>query len=295
MTTYLVHDIETIPETELMAEWAVDKAKQEAKGVKDPFPGIPYHKVLCIGMLMLDEDLHPIKSGCAEGGVAGGKSEKAMIAKWSKLVAGDGGPGTQLHLVDWHGRGFDVPVLQTRAFRYGIPMPWYFDKLPDNRGGISSFSKEYRDRYGGWHEDLADDWTNHGAFPRPHMASLAQLMGLPGKLGMDGGDVYAQWKEYAHAKKVSEGRAPETTPGTPEQYAAWAKKADELARRIDIYCMQDVFQTAFILQRYRFLAGDIDLDRYQEAAQALFDHIAALPEHADFAGRVDLPSLRLES
>lgn len=295
MTKYLVHDIETIPETELKAEWEVDAEKQRAKGVADPFPGIAYHKVICIGMLTLDRDLKPVKSGCAEGGVAGGKSEKEMIEKWNKVAWGGGGTGTQLHLVDWHGRGFDVPVLQTRAFRYGIPLPWYFGLLPDNRGTISSFSKEYRDRYGGRHEDLAEYWTNRGAFPRPHMASLAKLMGLPGKTGVDGSKVYDLWKEHQHAKMVGEGRAPQSEPGTPEQYAAWMEKSVEIAKSIDTYCMQDVFQTAFILQRARLLAGDIEIEAYREAARALYDHIAAIPDQETFAKGVDLPSLFLES
>jgi len=302
MTKYLVHDIETIPETELKAEWEVDAEKQRAKGVADPFPGIAYHKVICIGMLTLDRDLKPVKSGCAEGGVAGGKSEKEMIEKWNKVAWGGGGTGTQLHLVDWHGRGFDVPVLQTRAFRYGIPLPWYFGLLPDNRGTISSFSKEYRDRYGGRHEDLAEYWTNRGAFARPRMASLAKLIGLPGKTGVDGSKVYDLWKDFRrHLGYATEDGSHHVRDGQmteAELLVAQEKHREvalEVAKQIDTYCMQDVFQTAFILQRTRYLAGDVELDAYREAARALYDHIAAIPDQADFAKGVDLPSLLLES
>jgi predicted PolB exonuclease-like 3'-5' exonuclease len=304
MTKYLVHDIETIPETELKADWEADAEKQRAKGVADPFPGIPYHKVICIGMLTLDRDLKPVKSGCAEDGVAGGKSEKEMIEKWNKVAwgGGGGGTGTQLRLVDWHGRGFDVPVLQTRAFRYGIQLPWYFGKLPDNRGEVSSFSKEYRDRYGGWHEDLAEYWTNRGAFPRPQMASLAKLIGLPGKAGVDGSKVYDLWKDHHRhlgyatedgSHHVRDGRMTEA-----ELLVAQAKHrevAQEIAKQIDTYCMQDVFQTAFIMQRARHIAGELGLGAYREAARALYDHIAAIPYQADFVKAVDLPSLLLES
>lgn len=298
MTKYLVHDIETIPETELKAEWEADAEKQRAKGVTDPFPGIAYHKVICIGMLTLDRDLKPVKSGCAEGGVAGGKSEREMIEKWNKVAWGGGGTGTQLHLVDWHGRGFDVPVLQTRAFRYGIPLPWYFGKLPDNRGEISSFSKDYRDRYGGWHEDLAEYWTNRGAFARPHMASLARLMGLPGKTGVDGSKVYDLWKEFDRNRDPSVSGQADDSASLSEWAIAAAKRAElaaDIAKKIDTYCMQDVFQTAFILQRARLLAGDIEIDAYRAAARALYDHIAALPDQAAFVKGVDLPSLLLES
>lgn len=294
MISYLVHDIETIPETELKSEWKVDKAKQQAKGVADPFPGIPYHKVICIGMLTLDEDLHPVRSGCAEGGVHGAKSERAMIEKWAQVAQRDGSVNP-LRLVDWNGRSFDVPVMQTRAFRYGIQLPWYFGKLPDNRGQISSFSKEYRDRYSGWHEDLAEFWTNRGAFPRPHMASLAKLMGLPGKLGVDGSNVYDMWTERELAVAIGQGLRAEGGDPTADHYAAWSAKAVEIARKIDTYCMQDVFQTGFIMQRCRYLTGEIELEAYREAAVALLDHIKLQPEQEDFVKGVDLPRLLLES
>ncbi len=288
MSSYLVHDIETIPETELRNEWEADKAKQQAKGVADPFPGIPYHRVICIGMLTLDANLHPVRSGCAEGGVRGGKSEQEMIEKWAQVAAG--GATDPLRLVDWHGRGFDVPVMQTRAFRYGIQLPWYFGKLPDNRGQISSFSKDYRDRYGGWHEDLAEFWTNRGAFPRPHLASLAKLMGLPGKLDVDGSNVYDLWKEYAHAKDTAR-----TADGTLEQHEAWIASAAAMGQKIDTYCMQDVFQTGFILQRCRYMVGELSLEAYRAAAMALLEHVKRQPEQEDFVKGVDLPRLLLES
>lgn len=306
MTKYLVHDIETVPETELKDEWEADIERQRAKGVADPFPGIAYHKVICIGMLTLDQDYKPVQSGCAEGGVQGGKSEKEMIEKWNAVASGSRG-NRPLRLVDWHGRGFDVPVLQTRAFRYGIQIPWYFGKLPDNRGEISSYSKEYRDRYGGWHEDLAEVWTNRGAFPRPQMASLAKLIGLPGKVGIDGSKIYDVWREHQQhltwlaedavesglRRHVAEGRLTEE-----ERTAALARRsnlASEIAKRIDAYCMQDVFQTAFVLQRERYMAGEIDLDTYRAAARALYDHVAHLPEQVEFVRGVDLPSLLLEA
>jgi predicted PolB exonuclease-like 3'-5' exonuclease len=265
MIKYLVQDIETIPETELAENWEKERAELELGGKKDPFPPLAYHKVITIGMLTLDADLLPVKAGCAAGGCAGGQTEREMIQRWSTVVAnGDAAP---LRLVDWYGRGFDVPVLQTRAFRYGIQMPWYFGLQPDNRGEKSHYSKEYRDRYKGAHDDLAEDWTNRGAFPRPHMADLARLMGLPGKVAGDGAKVYDLWKNFAHARNVAEGKQP--GPGTPEQYEAWRKKSVEIATEIDTYCMQDVFQTAFILQRLQYMAGKISIGHYQTAAESL--------------------------
>jgi predicted PolB exonuclease-like 3'-5' exonuclease len=290
MIKYLVQDIETIPETELAENWSKEREEREATGKKDPFPPLVYHRVVTIGMLTLDENLHPVKSGCAAGGVAGGQSEREMITRWSSVAANGG--GTPLRMVDWCGRGFDVPVLQTRAFRYGIQLPWYFGLQPDNRGERSQWSKEYRDRYQGAHDDQADAWTNRGAFTKPHMADLARLMGLPGKVDGDGGKVYDQWKEYIHAKNTSEGKqcGPQ---GTPEQLEAWRLKSVDLGARIDTYCMQDVFQTAFIFQRIQYMAAKISLEGYQSAAAALI----ALVEKADptLRSKIDDQAVLLKS
>ena len=257
---YLVQDIETIPCSEIAGDWTPTQAEIDRAKPHDPFPPIWAHKVVCIGMLALDGKMMPIKGGCAAGGASGGKSEKIMIERWSMVASGDGNP---LKLVDWHGRGFDVPVLQTRAFRYGIQMPWYFGKLLDNKGQKSQWSKEYRDRYGGWHMDVAELWTNRGSFFKPHMANLAALMGLPGKVGIDGSKVYEAYKE-------------------------------ERLAEIDDYCMQDVYQTAFIFMRFKYLAGKISLEAYREAADALYNWIQNLSEQQEFLARIDRAALLLE-
>lgn len=264
MTKYLVQDIETIPETEIVDMWTPSEADKERYPDKDPFPPIWCHKVICIGMLVLDEKFKPVKSGCAAGGMRGGKSEKEMVQRWSSTASGElFKKDTPLRMVDYNGRGFDVPVLQTRAFRYGIPLPWYFGLLKDNKGGISSWSKEYRDRYNGWHMDVQELWTGRGGFRYPHMANLARLMGLPGKVGIDGSKVHQAFRD----KKFLE---------------------------IDTYCMQDVFQTAWIFQRFQFLKGTLTLDGYKEAATALYEHMDSDGGHTKFLEKVDKAALYLE-
>jgi predicted PolB exonuclease-like 3'-5' exonuclease len=155
-------------------------------------------------------------------------------------------------------------VLQTRAFKHGIVLDWYFGPLRDSKGLYSNWSKEYRDRYGGDHMDMAELWTNKGAFQRPHMANLASLMGLPGKVGIDGSKVHQAYK-------------------------------DGEFKEIDVYCMQDVFQTAFIFQRFQYMRGKISLDTYLEAATSLLDHIGQQDDHTDFLAMIDKASVLLES
>lgn len=264
MVKYLVQDIETIPETEIVDMWTPSEADKERYPDKDPFPPIWCHKVICVGMLTLDENYHPVKGGCAAGGLAGGKTEKDMIQRWNDVASGAMFKQKYpLKMVDYNGRGFDVPVLQTRALRYGIQMPWYFGLLPDKNGGQSTWSKEYRDRYNGWHYDLQELWTNKGGFRYPHLANLARLIGLPGKVGIDGSKVYQAFK-------------------------------DKEFTQIDTYCMQDVFQTAILFQRFQYLRGVLSLDAYRGAVVATLDFIKGQGDHSQFLGKVDRAALLIE-
>ena len=264
MIKYLVQDIETIPESEIVDMWTPKKGDNERYPDADPFPPLWCHKVICIGMLALDEKFCPAKGGCAAGGLSGGKSEREMIERWSGAVSGrlfeQRGP---LKMVDYNGRGFDVPVLQTRAFRYGIQLPWYFGLLPDNKRTVSQWLKEYRDRYSGYHLDVQELWTGRGAFRYPHMANLARLMGLPGKVGIDGSKVHQAYK-------------------------------DNQFKEIDTYCMQDVFQTAFIFQRFQFLTGTLDIDGYRNAVTKMLGLIAGESEHKEFLESIDRAALMIE-
>lgn len=267
MAKYLVQDIETIPETELQADWEAEKDKLLAEGnTRDTrFEPLWAHKVITIGMLALDEKLKPVKGGCAAGGLVGGKSEREMIERWSLVASGAAfKQRDSLRLVDWHGAKFDVPVLQTRAFRYGIQLPWLFELLPDQKGTVSGFSKEYRDRYRGKHDDLSEIWTNRGMFQKPHMENLARLMGCPGKVGIDGSKVYEAFKEGRYAD-------------------------------IDLYCMQDVIQTALVFQRFCYMAGRLSLVDYRGAVDALLEWLDKQPEQTAFRGLMKVDEMRLES
>lgn len=267
--TYLVFDIETIPETEIVDMWNPEKEGFSERYPGDkPFPPIWCHKVVSIGMMVLDNKLEPVDGGLAAGGLAGGASELEMIKAWDLAASGEKWAESSavqgaLRLVDYNGSGFDVPVLQTRAFRYGMQMDWYFGLLPDNKGGISSWSKEYRDRYGGHHIDLQEVWTNKRQFKYPHLANLARLMGLPGKNGFDGSMVHQAYK-------------------------------DNKWQEIDWYCEQDVYQTALIFQRMLYVMGKIDLDHYRKAAQSVLALIEEKREHADFLGEVNVDDLLLK-
>ncbi len=86
-------------------------------------------------------------------------------------------------LVTFSGRIFDLPVLELRALRYGLSLPWYF-------GGKSGF-RGRNDR----HDDLYDAMSNRGAARlRGGLDLLAKLVGLPGKGAVAGSMVQDLWE-----------------------------------------------------------------------------------------------------
>jgi 3'-5' exonuclease len=244
--TYLVHDIETVG-TEL--GWDPATAPPTPTG-EPPVPPIWAMRIVAIAMMPLDIDLIP--TGPAV--LARPKTEPEMIASWAQAVAGR--RCEPLTLVDFNGRSFDLPVLQTRAFHYGIDLSFYFALQPDNRGGISQWSKEYRDRYGGRHHDLRDWWGNRGGFVATKLEHLARLMGLPGKLGMDGSQIETAWR---------------------------AGEQD----RIDRYCLADVIQTGLVFARMQLTAGRLSRDAYRGAVMAILDAAASDPSQAELVAAID--------
>lgn len=260
---YCVYDIETVPQSEIAHLWE-PSAESSKPGAGDPVAPVWAHRVIAIGMLRLDEDLMPIE----QAHVVAGANEAAIVSAWARCVTAVGRPTNvgprPMVLVDFNGRAFDMPVLQTRAYRYGIPLDWYFGRLPDNRGEISQWSKEYRDRYGGLHLDLRELWTNHGGFAATKLEHLARLMGLPGKLGFDGRDVAAA-------------------------FAAGEQ------RRIEAYCVSDVYTTALVFARIRLLAGRMSRAEYRAAVGAMMGRASQDPDQSEFVAGIDRAQVLLES
>src|SRR5260370_22293195 len=89
-------------------------------------------------------------------------------------------------LVTFNGRGFDLPLLELAAFRYGCNAKTYFQGV--------------RDRFRGNHLDLLEWLTNYGAL-RPlglRLDVFAKILGKPGKMDVSGDQVYAM---FAQGKK----------------------------------------------------------------------------------------------
>jgi predicted PolB exonuclease-like 3'-5' exonuclease len=161
--TYLILDIETIPDRELYAP------PEPPEGGERPFPPLFACRPVVLGVIWLEEDLT-----CRRIGTFGeGKDETAMMTDFADFM-GKWKP----HLVTWNGRGFDLPVLALRALRHGLSFAWYY------RGA------GYRYRYSEeGHLDLCDVVSDHGAARMTSLDGASRVIGLPGKGSVDGSQV----------------------------------------------------------------------------------------------------------
>ncbi|MDX1963270.1 MAG: 3'-5' exonuclease [Pirellulales bacterium] len=133
-------------------------------------------------------------------------------------------------LVTFNGRGFDVPLLELAAFRYGISLPIWF-------GGVKSFEQP-RNRYNNQaHLDLQEVLTNYGSAKFNGGLNLAaNILGKPGKMDVQGDMV----QDLYQAGKLAE---------------------------IAGYCRCDVLDTYFVFLRTRVLVGEISLTQEQRLVQ----------------------------
>ena len=127
-------------------------------------------------------------------------------------------------LVSWNGSGFDLPVLNYRALRHGVDAHHYWEVGESDRDFRYN---NYLSRYHWRHIDLMDVLSGYGASGRASLDLAAQLIGLPGKLGIGGAQV---WPAY---------------------------RRGELAAIRD-YCETDVLNTYLIYLRFQLVRGELD-------------------------------------
>ena len=168
MAGHLVLDIETIPDPELPRLDDSDKV-----------PPPPHNQIVTIGCMLL-EDHEPRRLGV----VGEGKGEGEMLADFAQWL-----DARKPTVVTWNGRGFDMPVIMSRALRHGVSMPWWFH----DRNTRYRYSAE-------GHFDVMDFLTDFGAARNARLDAYARLVGFPGKVGVDGSQV----APMVHAGKLDE-------------------------------------------------------------------------------------------
>jgi predicted PolB exonuclease-like 3'-5' exonuclease len=148
-------------------------------------------------------------------------------------------------LVTFNGRGFDLPLMELAAFRFGLSVGRWFDTERPNY-------EQPRYRYATrWHLDLQDILSNFGAVRINGGLNLAaNLLGKPGKMDVEG---------YMVQDMYDEGRVAE----------------------INDYCRCDVLDTYFVFLRCQVVLGRIALHEeqaiVQKAREWIEDHTAEYP------------------
>lgn len=188
---YLVFDVETVPDGELIrrvrypgetisVEQAVERMREEVlertEGRSDFVPyTFSYPVAVCVARISADFKLQAIT--CLDD--AQFRPKEIVSDFWRGLAH------YNATLVSFNGRGFDIPVLELAAFRFGVTASGHFS---------DRFGRRYR--YGTAHLDLHDWLSNHGAV---HITGglnlLSKLLGKPGKITVTGSDVWNLFKE----------------------------------------------------------------------------------------------------
>jgi len=189
----LVFDIETIPDiqglralrgcgadvsdAEVHGQWLEER---KAKGQSDFMP-LHLQRVLVISCVFRNAEGLRIHSFVDRDGQSEGKVVQTFFHAVEKHTP---------QLVSWNGGGFDLPVLHYRGLRHGVEASKYWDMGEDDR----EFKwNNYIARYHMRHLDLMDLLAMYSPKNNAPLDALAKLCGFPGKLGMDGSQVHAQY------------------------------------------------------------------------------------------------------
>lgn len=185
----LVFDIETIPDLALARQrfGLEDLADQQVYQAlthqfSTGFPPHPYHQVVAISVVLHDPNRLRVWSlGDLQS------TEKEMIQRFFE--------GVEQHvptLVSWNGSGFDLPVLHYRALKHALVAPRYWEMGDSD----PSFKwNNYMNRFHWRHLDLMDVLSGYQGKAIAKLDLIAELLGFPGKLGMDGSKVWSAYQQ----------------------------------------------------------------------------------------------------
>ncbi|BDG10819.1 3'-5' exonuclease [Anaeromyxobacter paludicola] len=193
MTRYLVLDLETVPDEALVR--AVDGeperpyaeqvrrivADRRARGGRSDFLPLPFHRPVaaCTLEAVERDGVLEVRDLACWTDRRGGAGERAFLEElWARLAGAT--------TVTFHGRGFDLPVLELRSLKLGVPAPAYF--------------REARGEGAAGHVDLLERLNCDGAATSAPLDLYAKLVGLPGKSGVGGADVQGLYAAGAHGR-----------------------------------------------------------------------------------------------
>ena len=229
----LVFDIESIPDVtglrllrgepaersdlEVFDAWL---AERKEKGQND-FAPLHLQRVLVISVVFRNAEGLRVHSFVDRDGLSEGKLIQSFFNSIEKH---------QPQLVSWNGGGFDLPVLHYRGLRHGVEASKYWDLGEDDR---EYKWNNYISRYHMRHLDLMDLLAMYSPKNNAPLDALAKLCGFPGKLGMDGSQV---WSQYLDGK------------------------LEDIRR----YCETDVMNTYLVYCRFQKMRGGLTEAEYEQ-------------------------------
>lgn len=156
-------------------------------------------------------------------------------------------------LVSWNGGNFDLPVLHYRSLLHGVAAPRYWETGDED----TSFRyNNYLSRFHWRHLDLMDVLAGFSPRAFAPLDEVAALLGLPGKMGMDGSKV---WDAY---------------------------RAGEI-QAIRDYCETDVLNTYLVYLRFQLIRGRLTSDAHGSRCEATRKALKAMgkPHLDEFLAR----------
>jgi 3'-5' exonuclease len=231
MFPVLAFDIETVPDISGlrrlytlppdMADHDVAEAAflRRRQAVGSDFLPLHLHRVITVACALRDRNQFIVWSlGDAQG------SEADLLQRFF-----DGLDRYTPQLVSWNGGGFDLPVLHYRSLIHGVRARRYWDLGEDDRDFRYN---NYISRYHMRHLDLMDVLSLYQSRASAPLDEVARLLGFPGKLGMDGSQV---WSAYQRG---------------------------EIAN-IRAYCETDAANTYLVFLRFQLMRGVLTPEQYE--------------------------------
>jgi predicted PolB exonuclease-like 3'-5' exonuclease len=236
----LCFDIETIPDTDYgrrifhlgdLDDESVAKVMRfkQLQARQTDFLPLPQHRVIVISAVLRNsEGLHIFSLGEGQSG------ERQILQRFFEGIERRGPD-----LVSWNGSGFDLPVLHYRALLHGVTAARYWEVGDSDRDFRYN---NYLSRFHWRHIDLMDVLSGFQFGGRTSLEHAAQLLRLPGKLGMSGADV---WDAYLAGKHAE----------------------------IENYCETDALNTYLIYLRFELMRGILDRERYDGEVKRVRDKL----------------------
>jgi len=253
MIPVLAFDIETVPDIEGLRRLHDLNGKVSDKDVAEmafqlrrqatgsDFLPLHLHRVIVISCALRDRDSFKVWSIAAD-------NEGELIQRFFEGVE-----KYTPQLVSWNGGGFDLPVLHYRGLIHGVKARRYWDMGEDDR----DFKwNNYISRYHSRHLDLMDLLALYQGRANAPLDDLAQLMGLPGKLGMKGAGV---WDAYQ------------------------AGRVDDIRN----YCETDVVNTYLVFLRFQQMRGALTPEQHKAQCEVVRSTLgkSAEPHWKEFLSR----------